>query len=73
MDNEKRKKLLKARLIALAISLAMLAAALGVTFWQYGKMKAAYLPFDLTIALIINGVGFVFLYLIVVHFLKKNI
>ena len=73
MDNEKKKRLLRARLIALGVSLALLAAAMGVTFWQYSKFKAAYLPFDLTAALIINAVGAVLMYLIVCHFLKKNI
>ena len=73
MEKEKNKGLWKARLIALGITLVMLAAAMGITLSQYYKFKAAYLPFDLTMMLIVNGIGAVVLYLIVSHFLKKSI
>lgn len=73
MEKDKKKGIMKARLIALGVSLLMLAAAMGVTMWQYNKCKAAYMPFNLTLMLVINGVGFVIMYLIVSHFLKKNV
>jgi hypothetical protein len=73
MDNrENKKQIRKARLIALGAALLMLAAAMGVTFWQYSKYTAAYLPFDLTGALIVNGVGCIVMYAIIAHFLKKS-
>jgi putative Mn2+ efflux pump MntP len=73
MDNkENKKRIWKARLIALGAALLMLAAAMGVTFWQYNKYTAAYLPFDLTGALIVNGIGCVVMYAIIAHFLKKS-
>ena len=71
MEKDNRKRVWRARLIALGISLVMLAAAIGITLWQYQKFTAAYLPFDLTGTMIVNGVGAVILYLIIVHFLKK--
>ena len=73
MNKEKSRSNWKARLIALGVSLLMLAAAMGVTLWQYNKVTAAYLPFDLTKMIIVNCVGAVILYLIVCHFLKKDI
>ena len=72
MDNEMKKSALKARLTALAITLVMLAIAMGVTMWLNAKYTAAYLPFDLTKMAIINCVGAVLLYLILAHFLKKS-
>lgn len=73
MDKDVKKRLIKARLAALCAALLMLAAAMGITMWQYQKYTAAYLPFDLTKMIIINCVGALMLYLIVSHFLKKNI
>ena len=73
MEKDKKKGVWKARIIALGVALLMLAAATGVTLWQYFKSKEAYLSFDLTTMLIINGVGFVLLYFIVCHFVKKSI
>ena len=73
MDKKMKKGLLKARLIALGVALLMLAAAMGITLSQYYKFKAAYLPFDLTTFIIVNIVGALILYLIVSHFLKKNV
>ena len=72
MEKEIKKSRWKARLISLGISLALLAVAMGITLWQYYKITAAYLPFDLTKMIIINCVGAAVLYLIVCHFLKKN-
>ena len=73
MENkENKKRLWKARLIAMGAALLMLAAAMGVTFWQYQKYTAAYLPFDLTGTMIVNGIGAVILYAIIAHFLKKS-
>lgn len=71
MDNKKKKNL-KARLIALGAALLMLAAAMGVTYWQYQKYTAAYLPFDLTGTMIVNVIGAALLYAILSHFLKKS-
>lgn len=73
MEKDKKKGMMKARLIALGASLLMLAVAMGITLWQYYRMTAAYLPFDLTKMIIINCVGAAILYLIVSHFLKKNV
>ena len=73
MDKELKKRRMKARLIALGVSLLMLAAAMGITLWQYHKITSAYLPFDLPKMIIINCVGAVAMYFIVCHFLKKDI
>ena len=72
MDKENKKKIRKARLIALGVSLVMLAAAMGVTLWQNAKYTAVALPFDLKMMIIVNCVGAPILYLIVCHFLKKS-
>jgi len=71
MDKENKRSVWRARLIGACAALVMLAAATGITLWQYRKFTAAYLPFDLTGTMIVNGVGAVALYLIIVHFLKK--
>ena len=73
MENNKKKSMLKARLTALGAALVMLAAAMGITLWQYQKFTAAYLPFNLTLMTIINCIGALILYLIVSHFLVKNV
>lgn len=69
---KKKKSTIKARLIALGVALALLAAAMGVTLWQYQKFTAAALPFDLTVMIVINCVGAAVIYLVVCHFLKKD-
>ncbi len=73
MNQEKNKSKLKARLIALGVSLLMLAAAMGVTLWQYHAVTAAALSFDLTTMIVINCVGALLMYFIVSHFLIKGI
>lgn len=73
MEKDNKRNRIKARLISLGIALLMLAVAMGITLWQYHKITAAYLPFDLSKMIIINCVGAVALYLIVCHFLKKNL
>ena len=72
MEQEKKKVKAKARLIALGVSLLLLAAAMGITLWQYREITAAALPFDLTRMIVINCVGALALYLIISHFLKKS-
>lgn len=72
MEKDNKRGRIKARLIALGVALGLLAAAMGVTFWQYARFTAAYFPFDLTKMIIINCAGAVLLYLIVCHFLKKS-
>lgn len=72
MEQDNKRGRMKARLIALGVSLALLAAAMGITLWQYHRFTAAYMPFDLTKMIIINCVGAAVLYLIVSHFLKKS-
>lgn len=71
MEKDNKKRVWHARLIALGVALVLFAAATGITLWQYYKITAAYLPFDLTATMIVNGVGALILYLIVAHFLKK--
>lgn len=71
MNQDKKKAKMKARLIALGITLLMLAAAMGITLWQYRKMTSAALPFDLTPMIIINCVGALIMYFIISHFLMK--
>ena len=73
MEKDNKKALLKARLIALGAALAMLAAAMGVTMWQYQKYTAAYLPFNLPLMIAVNCAGALIMYFIVAHFLKKGI
>ena len=70
---DKKKKLIKVRLIALAVSALMLAAAMGMTLLQYQKFAAAYLSFNLTAMIVVNCVGALIMYLIVFSLLKKNI
>lgn len=72
MEQDNKRYKLKARLIALGVALALLAAAMGITLWQYHEFTAAYMPFDLTKMIVINCVGAAALYLIVSHFLKKT-
>ena len=71
MDKEMKRTRRRARLIALGVALVTLTAATGFALWQYRQFTAAYLPFDVTAVMIVNGVGAVILYLLVVHYLKK--
>ena len=73
MDRETKKGIWKVRLIAFAASLVMLAAAMGITLWQYEKFTAAYMPFNLTRMIIVNCVGAAVMYLIISYYLKKNL
>lgn len=73
MNQDNKKSKMKARLIALGISLLMLLAAMGITLWQYNTVTSAALPFDLTKMIVINCVGAAVMYLIICHFLKKDI
>ena len=72
MNPDNRKRKLKARLIALGVSLLMLLAAMGITLWQYHVAASASLTFDLAKMIVINCVGAAVMYLIVCHFLKKS-
>ena len=72
MDKDNRKYKRKARLIALGVALLLLAAAMGITLWQYHQFTAAYMPFNLPLMIGVNCVGALVMYLIVSHFLKKS-
>ena len=73
MNQDNKKIKMKARLIALGLTLLMLAAAMGITLWQYHAVTAAALSFDLTKMIVINCVGALVMYLILSHFLKKGL
>lgn len=73
MEKERKRRRLKARLIALGVALLTLAVAMGITLRLYDRATAAYLSFDLTAMIVINCIGALVMYLIVSYFLKKSI
>lgn len=73
MEKDSKRRILKARLIALGVALLTLAAASGMMMWLGSEFAKVQVPFDMTLLLIINGVGAVLIYFIVSHFLKKSV
>ncbi len=69
---EKKPFPLKEFLIALGVTLAVFAAAMGVAVWQYQALISTFQTAIPVWLYAVNGGGALLLFLILFHYLKKS-
>ncbi len=67
--NQKKTSHRKELLIAFLVSLGLLGAVIGMTFWYQSYQNIRFEPVTLIIS---DAVGFLIIFGIIYHFLKKN-